>query len=476
MRCTPVLGDAGGFGRYRTPSVLDVQSSPTDLECGSQPICGGENMTRKRPPRGVQLKTRPTVRQQVVQPDYYAKFRCVGGECEDNCCRYPWRIDVDRATWQRYQGCKSETLKPLLQEMIQLEPRSDLRSVVRYATIKFSPNGQCAFLGDDMLCAIHRELGSEALSNTCAVYPRTVNRFGPQREYGLAVSCPEAARVALLHPEPTALVVAEVDADLARRGLITFTVDCGPKDVQAMNQLRLLVLGILQWREAGLGARVMLLGSLLNELTPASSGQRFKSAAETVSVLETYATLFSDPGYVESEFEQLPGNLPRKLQLTTGFLADFLSGASPRFKECLTAVADGLLGGSIDGAAGGMEELVVHYERIRDDYYLPYFRGKGYIYENYLVNEVLYSLFPFVRGTFLELYRAMVFNLAIIQVMLVGMAGYYKGLTDERVIQLIQSFARRSAHNDSYIRKLTEAIASKDAPSFVEVMWMLKER
>jgi hypothetical protein len=60
--------------------------------------------------------------------------------------------------------------------------------------------------------------------------------------------------------------------------------------------------------------------------------------------------------------------------------------------------------------------------------------------------------------------------------MLVGMAGHDKGLTDARVIQFIQSFARRSAHNDSYIRKLTEAITSKDAPSFVEVMWMLKER
>jgi lysine-N-methylase len=257
---------------------------------------------------------------------------------------------------------------------------------------------------------------------------------------------------------------------------MNFTVEFGAGEQQALNHLRLLILGILQWREVSLGARMMLLGSLLSEVSPATGGRRFGAAAEIMSVLQAYASLFADPGYVEAEFGQLQGNLPRKLQFVTGFLADFLNGASSRFQECLTAFADGLLGGEANDAAGSMTELMAHYERIHEDYYLPYFREKGYILENYLVNEVLANLFPFVRGTVLELYRAMVFNLAIIQVMLVGIAGCYKGLTDERVIQFIQSFARRSAHNDSYIGKLTEAIASKDNASFVEVMWMLKER
>lgn len=433
-------------------------------------------MAKKRPATGGRTEKRPVVREQVVQPDYYAKFHCIGGECEDSCCCFPWRIDIDRATWQRYQACQSETLKPLLQEQIQMEPMPELRSTARYATIKFLPSGRCAFLGEDMLCTIHKELGAEGLNDTCAVYPRAVNQFGPQREYGLAVSCPEAARVALLHADPTRLVSSDANEDLVRRGTMNYSVEFGIQNAHAMNQLRMMVLGFLQWREVSLGARVMLLGSLLNEVTPPHGGSRFRNATEIMSALETYAALFADPGYVEAEFAQLPGNLPRKLQCTTGFLAEFLNGATPRFQECLTAFADGLLGTHANDATDSMAALVMHYERIHDDYYAPYFREKAYILENYLVNEVLYNLFPFVRGSVIELYRALVFNLAIIQVMLVGMAGHYKGLTDERVIQFIQSFARRSAHNNSYIGKLTEAITSKDAPSFVEVMWMLKER
>jgi lysine-N-methylase len=139
-------------------------------------------------------------RELVVQPDYHAKLHCIGGDCEDSCCCFPWRIDIDRATRQRYQACQSETLNPLLQAHIQLEPTAELRNTVRYATIKFLPTGRCAFLGDDMLCTIHKELGAEGLNDTCAVYPRAVNQFGSQREYELAVSRPEAARVALLRP------------------------------------------------------------------------------------------------------------------------------------------------------------------------------------------------------------------------------------------------------------------------------------
>jgi lysine-N-methylase len=433
-------------------------------------------MAKKRHKAGKRSEKPSADQEQVVQPDYYEKFHCIGGECEDNCCCHAWRVDVDRATWQRYQDCQSDMLKPMLQELIQLEPRPNLRSAERYATINFLPNRRCAFLGDDLLCAIHKELGADALGNTCAVYPRVVNRFGKQREYGLAISCPEVARVALLHSEPTALVLTDADADLTRRGISTFEVQCKTEHVRALNLLRVSILRILQWREVSLGARMMLLGSLLNEVTPAQGNARFRSAAEIQSALEAYASLLADPGYVKVEFAQLSGNLPRKLQCTTGFLADFLEGATPRFKECLTAFADGLLGGQTNAAGRSVSDLMTHYEKIYDDYYMPYIREKGYILENYLVNEVLVNVFPFVRGTVLDLYRAMVFNLSIIQVMLVGMAGNYKGLTDERVIQFIQSFARRTAHNDSYLGKLTEAITSKDSPSFVEVMWMLKER
>ena len=30
----------------------------------------------------------------VLKPFYYDNFKCIGGECIDNCCRNNWRIDT----------------------------------------------------------------------------------------------------------------------------------------------------------------------------------------------------------------------------------------------------------------------------------------------------------------------------------------------------------------------------------------------
>jgi len=433
-------------------------------------------MAKKRAATRHKAVQKAAADQMAIAPDYYARFHCIGSDCEDSCCSAGWRIDIDRATWLRYQSCPNETFAPLLREAIQLETRSDQKSQDRYATLKLRPDLSCPFLTGDKLCMIHREMGGEALSNICASYPRVVNRAGQFLEYGLAVSCPEAARVVLLHETPTKLVTCAADPIFAGRDLTAFNLMIKSNEVQVVNQWRVLILRILQWRELSLGARMMLVGSLLDEVVRTRNSARSKDLNAILPALETYAALFADPAYVESEYALLQGNVPRKLQYVTGFLADFLASVNPRFKECITAFADGLLGGLSRETSSNASELLARYQKFHDDYYAPYFREKSYILENYLVNETLIKLFPFGEGSALDKYRAMVFNLAIIQVMLVGMAGHYRGLTDAHVIQFIQTFTRRSAHNDKYLGKLTEAIASKDAPSCVEVMWMLKER
>lgn len=435
-------------------------------------------MARKRPAtrRKAVQKGATAADRTVIAPDYYETFRCIGGACEDNCCTAGWRIDIDRTTWLRYQACPNESLAPLLRAAIQLETRPDQKSQSRFATLKLRPDLGCPFLTEDKLCQIHGEMGFEALSDTCASYPRILNRVGQQVEYGLVLSCPEAARVVLLREAPIRLASCAPDPVFAGRDFESSRLRVKPNDVQAVSQLRELILRLLQWREVSLGARLMVVGILLDEIGRVRKSTRSGEMNLVLPILETYAALFADPAYVEAEYAQLPGNLPRKLQCATGFLADFLSSVSPRFKECIDAFAEGLLGGlSRDSSASVGEELLTRYKRFRDDYYAPYFSEKAYILENYLVNEAIIKLFPFGKEGALHRYRAMVFNLAIIQVMLVGMAGHYHGLTDAQVIQFIQTFTRRSAHNDSYIGKLTETLASENAPSCVEVMWMLKE-
>lgn len=108
-------------------------------------------------------------------------------------------------------------------------------------------------------------------------------------------------------------------------------------------------------------------------------------------------------------------------------------------------------------------------------FYRPFFQNKEYIFENYLVNQIFTRLFPFTRGSYLNLYRELVGNLSVIQVLLVGIAAKNKGLNETMVIQLFQTFARNSNHNSGHLENLIMSLHSDLQDSFVHVMWMLKD-
>ena len=44
-------------------------------------------------------------KRRVLMPQYMAKFRCIGSECEDSCC-VGWRVTVDEDTYKKYRRVK----------------------------------------------------------------------------------------------------------------------------------------------------------------------------------------------------------------------------------------------------------------------------------------------------------------------------------------------------------------------------------
>lgn len=417
-------------------------------------------------------------RKQALVPDYYTQFHCIGGECEESCC-IGWKISVDEASLRRYQACKHEVLAPMFSEALIENNDIPTRSKENAASMKRSEDGRCAFLQTDNLCSIHRHLGGEALSDTCATYPRYANLFGGQLEYSLGISCPEAARRVLLHPEPIGFELIDADPDLEKRNFISRRFpqhgNGDPAQMAVLNDLRGLIIGLLQFRELSLGARLMVLGFLLEDVDKITSSNKFKHASELVPVLKGYTSFVSNPTNVEAQFTQIDSDLPRKIQTIGNVLAQFLSErATPRMRECLIAASSGLVAGETEQRVADVE-LLQRYDAAYRSHYTPYFMAKGYILENYLVNQVLTRLFPFAISNYLDLYRELVCNLAIIQVLLVGMAAHHQGLTDEHVVQLLQSFARKTNHNPTYLEKLLVAIAATGQGAFVDVMWMLKE-
>ena len=134
----------------------------------------------------------------LIKPDYYDSFTCIAGACPDSCCKeWDVLVDPDKAAFYRsLPGNLGDRLRQVLKE----------EDGETYMTIE---NRRCPMWRQDGLCRIQAELGESALCKTCREFPRLTHDYGDFIEYGLELSCPEAARIIMSTPNPT-FVVQEI--------------------------------------------------------------------------------------------------------------------------------------------------------------------------------------------------------------------------------------------------------------------------
>jgi len=127
----------------------------------------------------------------LIKPSYFDSFRCIAGACPDSCCKeWDVLVDADKAALYRaLPGALGDRLRQVLKD-----EDGDV-----YMTIE---NRRCPMWREDGLCRIQAELGEAALCKTCREFPRLTHDYGDFIEYGLELSCPEAARIILDTPSP----------------------------------------------------------------------------------------------------------------------------------------------------------------------------------------------------------------------------------------------------------------------------------
>ena len=128
----------------------------------------------------------------ILQPKYVKNFQCDGNKCNAKCCKKDWRIDIDIDTYKKYQRIKNPAVRKKI--LSSLEPNNDKIGAMQ---IKRNQAGACPLVCPDNLCYIQRNFGADALSFTCQVYPRVVQRIGECQLRALNLTCPVAAEAAL---------------------------------------------------------------------------------------------------------------------------------------------------------------------------------------------------------------------------------------------------------------------------------------
>lgn len=208
----------------------------------------------------------------VLKPFYYDDFKCIAGDCIDNCCHAEWEISIDKKTYKKYRKLKGQWGNKINNNIGRI--RSNI-SDLRYGKIKLKDKG-CSLLDEKGLCTIHANLGVGYLCNTCKVYPRKITKLGEIYERNLFMSCPEVARYFVRHKENFYFNMDEEElSDLDKDYIVDKIYDENLYNL--LWDSRSLAMEIIQFKEIEIWKRIIFLKMLTDKVQKLIDEEKYEN-------------------------------------------------------------------------------------------------------------------------------------------------------------------------------------------------------
>lgn len=396
-----------------------------------------------------------------LTPQYMKNFKCIGSTCEDTCCS-GWNIPIDEKTYKKYKKIKNLKYKKLISSSIK-RVKSVTNGTIEKIVIE--KDCSCPFLNEDKLCNIQLDFGENYLSNTCKKYPRINNVVDLNIEQSGSMSCPEIARLALLNKNPMEFDQLEICAQLT-------TYDKKIKTENSLNHyfwnLRIFTIEVLQKRKYNLYERLFILGIFYEALTKIIQLGNYDNIS---SLIDTYRLLLNNGEQVKKELSNFEVDTNQKYKIIKDIILPDDTGVnSKRFLECLNE-AMAYFESNNNNEINNIDKK---YLNAYENYLKIFIQKEEYLFENYLVNHVFNSLFPYDLKNVYDSYIMLVIRFSLIKVILVGMAGFQKELTIDQTLKLIQSFSKTLEHNNLYIEKILEYLKKHNITSLTFMVTLFK--
>lgn len=410
-----------------------------------------------------------TVKKKTLIPGYMQKFSCIGSTCEDTCCA-GWQVNIDRKTYKTYKNLRDNKLTPLVEKHIK-RVRTNA-SEHNYAQIIHTDDLTCPFLNKEKMCSFQLGYGEDYLSNTCNTYPRVPNIINGILEKSATLSCPEAARLALLNPEPMEFFEIEEETNLSTiisKQLQTDAISELNSARKYFWELRIFTIKVLQYRKYSLADRLVFLGVFYDKLQQIINDRQFDAIPQIIS---TFEGIFDT---LQANIAEVPTSYELQLQLVKRLIDQrVLFGVNNNaYLECVEET----LAGIHYKENIAMNELAQQYRNVYHSYFSPFLAKHEYILENYMVNYVFKNLFPFTidANRVYDDYVLLILHFSMIKLHLIGMSGYHKdSFSIEHVIKAIYSFGRAVEHSPAYLYKLAEVLKQHDHSTLAHMAILIK--
>ena len=380
----------------------------------------------------------------VLKPFYYDDFKCIAGDCIDNCCHAEWEISIDKKTYKKYRKLKGQWGNKINNNIGRI--RSNI-SDLRYGKIKLKDKG-CSLLDEKGLCTIHANLGVGYLCNTCKVYPREITKFGEIYERNLFMSCPEVARYFVRHKENFYFNMDEEElSDLDKDYIIDKSYD--EKLYNLLWDSRSLAMEIIQFKEIEIWKRIIFLKILTDKVQKLIDEESYENYEK---VLNTFRNEITNIDVINSL---------DKIKFVEDVKFDFIQSIINKSSQLKRVKYSQLINDyyeMFNATDDKKENLKLLFEKERE------FNIFLKDYENILENLLIYLIYGYFM---LALYskdlnkqvNKVVITYSMIKMLLLGR--WYKNnknLTEEDFVEILYVFSRVIEHSSTFLNKIYEAI------------------
>ena len=377
----------------------------------------------------------------VLKPFYYDNFKCIAGDCIDNCCHAEWEISIDKKTYKKYRKLKGQWGNKINNNIGRI--RSNI-SDLRYGKIKLKDKG-CSLLDEKGLCTIHANLGVGYLCNTCRVYPREITKLGEIYERNLFMSCPEVARYFVRHKENFYFNMGEEElSDLDKDYIIDKSYD--EKLYNLLWDSRSLAMEIIQFKEIEIWKRIIFLKILTDKVQKLIDEENYGNYEK---VLNTFRNEITNIDVINSL---------DKIKFVEDVKFDFIQSIINKSSQLKRVKYSQLINDyyeMFNATDDKKENLKLLFEKERE------FNIFLKDYENILENLLIYGHFM------LALYskdlnkqvNKVIITYSMIKMLLLGR--WYKNnknLTEEDFVEVLYVFSRVIEHSSTFLNKIYEAI------------------
>lgn len=418
----------------------------------------------------------------LIRPRYAQRFRCVGAVCEDSCCA-GWHVPIDERTFRAYtSGQAPMALRARLAAVVQVEatPRPQ-----QHARIALDAQTNACPLLEHGWCTIQRDWDEGHLSHTCFSYPRYTRQWQGQVQQALTLSCPEAARLALLSPDA---VVLESDTATVRTEAVQTVATLAsngttPATALELNALRTFALQLVRTPDRPLWQRLAVLGQWCHELTtqlqaqptPLADGAAHATVASRCPSLMAWQAEFTDPVQLDTLFNALEA-VPVQRQLQAQVWAALWRrksdrGLSPVQQQVIAAVEQGL-GWAEDGTEVHAATSAARYADGLAQLPLALQTRAPHLLEHFVVNELFRDVFPFQASTPWAQYVQLVVQVGLLRWMLAAQCSRATLPDTAALVRTVQVLCQRFQHDADFSPWVASALR-ESALDTLPTLWVL---